>query len=664
MISVSYKPSEKNFSANLAFHSKSETFWKAYRHTLGEIPLKSTLLESITNQDNFLGEGLSKKGYNIAGIKDYVVRVYKNFFRLEDLEQSFVKPKRNHLNTLEGVVLCIPNKIDIVKKRKGISIGVDNYAERIQVTDFPPLRAVSVSREETLKSLELYEQLKDFPLKSFKQAYLQVKKFCQKPNFQFDIISPNNILIDTATKKITLIDPVSPKVNTPVHGKFVDFSEYHGVDSLYHVMCDFLMHKEHLKNLTPQEITRWEKSINTIIAKSVSAGENLGFKRNIDEMRDLYGRITKFWQTDELENRYNSFLEMYSGVINPTKTAQNALNYQNGTKERIHAISQLNAPEFKTVKPIFEKILEAPHQPKVEFPEIINSTLDKISEYGKSAKSITPTLEQLFNKEIFSTTKKRLFNLFIEIQPQNKRFLEEIRKSSLNPIEKTMFKDEFETLYKKSESFTPRYKQLVNSIYENSTREENLPQELTQKLWISRTCTNTNPAQKIAINNMLKAYKQIELNTTERPNISHLVELHKTLLTDIPREHEIAGKLRTPDTDELVRKIFHITKDPKTVVNDYSASKDVVEDLNKLEKFIEKNYDKMPTFEFATEIFAELIRIHPFINGNGRVARLFTEQFLQNKGFRLTKWPEEFLYRKLHSTTELAKILEKNSIPY
>ena len=60
-----------------------------------------------------------------------------------------------------------------------------------------------------------------------------MKKFCKKTGFQFDIISPNNILIDTKAKKINLIDPVTPKVNKPVHGDNADFSKYHGCDSLY-----------------------------------------------------------------------------------------------------------------------------------------------------------------------------------------------------------------------------------------------------------------------------------------------------------------------------------------------------------------------------------------------------------------------------------------------
>lgn len=639
---------------NLQFQGRNDTFWKAYNREMNGIPLKDTILKSISDENNLLGEGLSKKGYGLAGIKDYVIRIYKNCFRKEDLDREFVKPKNDYLNTLEGVVLCIPGKIDIVKKKTGESLGVDKYAERIQVTDSHPLRDVKVTREETLKALNIYEKLKDFPVKSYKQAYLQMKKFCKKTGFQFDIISPNNILIDTKAKKINLIDPVTPKVNKPVHGDNADFSKYHGCDSLYPVICDFIMQKEHLENLTADEKLKWKKSINVIIAKCISAGKIAGFDRNIKQLRVLYERIERFWNTNELCNRYDNFIDMYSGIINQEKTITAALNYKNSEQERIKEISRLDAANFEEIKTVFEKILEAPHQPKVEFPEIINAVLDKVFEYGSDAKSLVPALELLFDKEIFCTTKKRLYRLFIALEPENKKFLDEIGKSAKNPIEKMLFKQEFTDLYKKSGKHS-------QEIYKDAVSGATIPQELADKLWISRTCTNTGSMQEISIKNMIKAYNYIESVKNRKPEVADLVKLHKIVLADTPEQELIGGRLRTPETDELVRQIFHVTKDPKSVVNDYSASKDVVEDLKKLDEYINKNYDTMDCFTHAANIFSEVIRIHPFLNGNGRAARLFTEEFLLSKGYRLDKWPEEILYRKIYSADELAEYIRRSS---
>ena len=68
----------------------------------------------------------------------------------------------------------------------------------------------------------------------------------------------------------------------------------------------------------------------------------------------------------------------------------------------------------------------------------------------------------------------------------------------------------------------------------------------------------------------------------------------------------------------------------------------------------------MDTFDLAAEIFSETIRIHPFLNGNGRATRLFVEQFLLSKGYVLEKWPEEALYRKICTNEQLSQALRKN----
>ena len=97
-------------------------------------------------------------------------------------------------------------------------------------------------------------------------------------------------------------------------------------------------------------------------------------------------------------------------------------------------------------------------------------------------------------------------------------------------------------------------------------------------------------------------------------------------------------------------------------VNPYAESDDVPRELIKLDKYIKDNYDTMDTFELAAYIFAETVRIHPFYDSNGRISRLFTEQFLLSKGFRLMKWPEETLYRKVCTQKQMADALRENAI--
>lgn len=661
MIDTNFQLYQAKVNSNIMFRGKSETFLKLYNSKIGNIPLKDTISKTINDESCFLGEGLSKKVYDLQNLKGYIVRIYKKFFTPEDLNTEFVKPKKNHINMIDDVVLHIPNKIDIAKKRDGQSIGVADYSKRISADEFPPLSNVYVTREETLHALDTYEQIKNFPLESFKHAYRQIKKFCSEPGYQFDVISPNNILVDTVSKKINIIDPLEPKVNNGVHGEVLDFSLFHGCDSLYPVLCDFLMQSEHLANLNKEEQLRWKKSIFKIIIKCIEAGKAVGYERNVDKLDNLYARIDKFWTSDRVRTRYNNFVDLYSGVINSSKTIETALNHKNSEEIRINAIKHLDSDDFNKLKPVFEKILEAPHQVKVEIPEILNAAVDKISEYGKSAKSVLPDLEILFDKEIFCTTKKRLYQLFIQLQPENKRFLSELQKSSINPFEKTLYKQEFEMIHNIADKLNPKSKQLVNNIYQNSISGEIIPQNIADKLWISRTCTNSGPEQNISLNNMAKAYNYLEKVKHRIPGSSDLIKLHKIILADTPGQEDIAGLLRTPETDERLRKVFKITKSLEGTVNPYSDSKDTLNDLKKLDKYIKDNYDKIDTFQMAANLFFEVTRIHPFLNGNGRSTRLFVEQYLLSKGYRLQKWPEEILYRKIYSPEQIAEKLKSCS---
>ena len=355
---------------NINFNGKAETFWKTYNKSFNGIPLKTTIIDSISDSSNFLGEGLNKKGFAINKLNGYIVRINKNNFQTEDLNLNFTKSKRNFIDTVDGVVLRISNKIDIVKRKSGESIGVSNYGVKI----CPPMDNILVTREESLKALQVYEKMKDFPIESYKKAYAQLQLFCREKGYQLDIVNPNNILIDTKAKKINFIDPMDPKINKCLKNP-INFAEYHGCDSIYPVLCDFLMHKEHLKNLTEHEKERWINSIQTIITKCIIAGKELGFKNNINNLKFLYGRIDKLWYTFKaVPERYDNFIKTYSDTINKANIISDACNYKNDTNIRLNAIKHLDSGSFDDIKPVFTQIIKAKHQPKVEIPEILNTT--------------------------------------------------------------------------------------------------------------------------------------------------------------------------------------------------------------------------------------------------------------------------------------------------
>lgn len=644
---------KRNF---MTFNGKTEDFWKAYNKKYDDKPLKETIKESINDNEKLLGEGFSKKGYDLGKLDKYIIRVYKRDFQESDLDKEFEKPKRTYLNTVDNVILCVPNKIDIVKKKFGEKLGVEKYGVRI----CPPLSNIKVTRDETVKILEIYEKLQDFPLSAFTNATRQIIQFSRKKGYQFDIVNPNNIFIDTKKQTINFIDPMDPKLNKCEKNP-IKFSKYHGRDSLYPILCDFIMQKEHLNNLSAEEQNRWKNATQKIIAKCILAGNELNLPENNENMRFLYNRINQLWDTLVLE-RYDEFRKDYINVIEFTNTIAEAINHKNAENIRIDAISKLNSSNFNNLKPIFEKLIIAPHQPKVEIPEILNATLDKIAEYGENAKDITPVLETLFNKEIFYPTKLRLYNIFLNINPNNKKFLEEIEKTANNQFEKTLYLSQINQLKSLTDKLTNDNYIKAEQIYEKANSGDKIPKKIVNKLWMSRTCVNTGIEQKIALQNMKEAYNFMESLNGAIPKIEDLITFHKLSMKNTPNQEQIVGLIRSEENNYLFNKIFNVKKIPKNAINPYADSGDVPNELKKLNDFINENYDKKDPFDLTAEVFFKLTWIHPFYNGNGRATRLFTEALLQSKGYELTKWPEEALYRKIVTAKQLAESLRQNSI--
>ena len=286
------------------------SFYKIFKETYGETPLRDVVLKSI-DERNLLGEGLAKKGYNFIGLKDYVIRIYKSLFKFEDLNIEFQKPINNFQNRIEEVVLTIPLKIDIVKKKQGATLGFKEYGMRT----FPPNYEAHITRAETLDVMAAYESIKRFPINSFAQIYKTMKLFCKEPGYQHDIVNPNNMLIDFETKKINLIDPMTPTVNC-CEEKPINLLDQHGSDSIYPVLCDFLMHSEHLENLTNKEKFRWKDDIRAIIAKSIKGGIKSKCNRNLEKLEELYILFDSLWNAEgTIVERYNKFVNLYHDTI-------------------------------------------------------------------------------------------------------------------------------------------------------------------------------------------------------------------------------------------------------------------------------------------------------------------------------------------------------------
>jgi Fic family protein len=116
--------------------------------------------------------------------------------------------------------------------------------------------------------------------------------------------------------------------------------------------------------------------------------------------------------------------------------------------------------------------------------------------------------------------------------------------------------------------------------------------------------------------NLFKAWKYLEKNCKRFPKKEDLFNLHKLVNRDIEEDITL-GKYKI---------VQNYIGDIHTTSYLFTEEK-----MNKLLDWIKKAYKEMDDFEIAFQSHAQFEIIHPFIDGNGRVGRLFINWLLMYK---------------------------------
>ena len=157
-----------------------------------------------------------------------------------------------------------------------------------------------------------------------------------------------------------------------------------------------------------------------------------------------------------------------------------------------------------------------------------------------------------------------------------------------------------------------------------------------------KSVTTRSQLDEVEAENILDAFLKYTLSPEQVKNITFdtkfLQQLHQEMFGDV---WSWAGEFRTTQTSIGIEAI-----------NIRQSLYQLMDDL----KFWEKAWDYKDT---ATRLHYSLVKIHPFLNGNGRCARLFTDLWLLSIGKDMLEWGDENLDNVNGSRKEYISALQE-----
>lgn len=156
--------------------------------------------------------------------------------------------------------------------------------------------------------------------------------------------------------------------------------------------------------------------------------------------------------------------------------------------------------------------------------------------------------------------------------------------------------------------------------------------------------TTRNELDIVEAENILEAFLKYTVSVEQLANVQFdtlfLQQLHRDMLGNV---WSWAGDFRTTQTSIGIE-----------AVNIRQALYQLMDDLS----FWETAWDYKDT---ATKLHYSLVKIHPFLNGNGRCARLFTDLWLLSRGENMLEWGDEDINMVNDSRSEYIRALQESN---
>jgi len=146
---------------------------------------------------------------------------------------------------------------------------------------------------------------------------------------------------------------------------------------------------------------------------------------------------------------------------------------------------------------------------------------------------------------------------------------------------------------------------------------------------------------EVEADNVLEAFLKYTLSAEQVKNVKFdtlfLQQLHIDMFGNV---WSWAGEFRTTQTSIGIE-----------AVNIRQALYRLMDDL----KFWETEWNYKDT---ATRLHYSLVKIHPFLNGNGRCGRLFTDLWLLSQGVEMLEWGSDDINRENETRKEYISALQ------
>jgi len=154
--------------------------------------------------------------------------------------------------------------------------------------------------------------------------------------------------------------------------------------------------------------------------------------------------------------------------------------------------------------------------------------------------------------------------------------------------------------------------------------------------------TTRSELDEVEAENILEAFLKYTVSVEQLDTVQFdtlfLQQLHKDMLGNV---WSWAGEFRTTQTSIGIE-----------APNIRQALYRLMDDL----AFWETSWDYKDT---ATRLHYSLVKIHPFLNGNGRCARLFTDLWLLSVGENMLEWGDEDINMANTSRAEYIQALQE-----